>query len=72
MKQDLKTIEEMLDLFGEDAFYTISLYGYNIAFQGKFNSSIIKRCQQDGYTHDLQDNGYVYMRKNNIVITLTD
>lgn len=72
MKQHLKTIEEMLDLFGENAFYTISLYGYNTTLQGKFNSNIIKRCRQDGWAHNVEDNGFVYLRKDNVIIILTD
>ena len=72
MKQHLKTIEEMLDLFGENVFYTISLSDYNTTLQGKFNSSIIKRCQQDEWAYNVEDNGFVYLRKNNVIIILTD
>jgi len=61
----------MLDLFGEGAFYAISLYSYSVNFQGKFNSNIIIRCQQDGYSVSVSESGYIELKKDNTSITLT-
>ena len=72
MKQHIKTIEEMLELFGEKAFYTISFDEYGVSFQGKFHSGIIQRCQQLKYTLEITTNGYVSLTKDQIKIILTE
>lgn len=71
MRKNFKTIEEMLDLFGDEAFYAIGLYEYSVTFQGKFNSSMIVRCQQDGYVASVNESGYLELKKDNVTITLT-
>lgn len=72
MKQHLKTIEETIELFGDKAFYSISFDEYGVAFQGKFHSGIIQRCQQEGYIFEITTNGYVSLTKDKIKITLTE
>lgn len=73
MKQHLKTIEETIELFGDKAFYTISFDEYGVAFQGKFHSGIIQRCQQLGYTFEIHGaTGFISLTKEQIKITLTE
>jgi hypothetical protein len=72
MKQHLKTIEEFLDLFGEEAFYSITLRDHNITLQARFNPSLIKRLRQDDYTYEIDADGYVRLIKNGLEIILTN
>ena len=72
MRQHFKTIEETLELFGNEAFYTISVDNFGISFQGKFHSQIVRECLDEGYTFGNSSNGYVILTKNQIRIILTD
>lgn len=71
MKDNIKIVEEMIYLFGEEAFYCISMYGYEVAFQGKFNQKIVIQCQKDGYNIEVDTNGHLCFKKDLIRITLT-
>lgn len=72
MKQYLKTIEETIELFGDKAFYTISFDEWGMSFQGKFQSSIVKKCLEQKYTFEYTTTGYVILTKDQIRIILTD
>lgn len=72
MKQHLKTIEEMLDLLWEKAFYTITFDEYGVSFQGKFHSLIVKKCLEEGYKFEITTNGFVSLVKDQIKVILTE
>jgi hypothetical protein len=72
MKNYINTVEAMIELFGENAFYNITFDEYGVRFQGKFHSAITKRCQKDGYKYSLDLNGFVRLENNEIIITLTE
>ncbi len=71
MNNNFKIAKEAVELFGENAFYSITINTYGVTLQGKFNPSIIQRCKQDDYLLAFDDNGYVNITKENITITLT-
>lgn len=71
MKTNFDAAKQLMELFGEKAFYSISVSEYNVTAQGKFNPSIVQRCKEDGYTCGFSDNGFINMAKDNILIILT-
>jgi len=45
MRKNLRRVKIMLTLFGESAFYVISLYEGHIDFQGRYSSEILKKAK---------------------------
>jgi hypothetical protein len=71
MKANLKIANDLLDLFGESAFYNISVWDDKVVLQGKFQPPISQRCNADEYTVEVDNSGYFHMKKGNVVIILT-
>lgn len=63
--------KEAIELFGEKSFYTISISEYNVILQGEFDSGIVKRCKEDEFILSFDDNGFVQLTKDNLIIILT-
>jgi len=73
MKNNLKRINVLLEMFPVDSFYTININQSGISLQGVYNSDILLLARKNKFIHgSLCDiNGYVEMRRDNICITLT-
>ena len=67
MEEKLKALEEAFEPFHNDCGF----YAVNISLQGHFNSIITKVASKMGYVTTLDDNGFISLKKGNIVITLT-
>jgi len=71
MKNNLEKVSKIVELFGDNAFYKISVYSGCINLYGKFDTSIVQRCMKDGYHTRFDENGCPQLDKDNVVITLT-
>lgn len=67
LHKKLMALEEAFEPFHNDCgFYVV-----NISLQGHFNSIITKVASKMGYVNTIDDNGFISLKKGNIVITLT-
>ena len=72
MKTQMRIIEAMLKIFGDTAFYTISMSRFgSTSFQGNFKSELVATAQRYRFTPTFLENGFVDLRRGNITITLT-
>ena len=73
MKNNLKKINVLLEMFPVNSFYSIATTQLEISLQGKYNSDIVLLARKNKFINEslCKINGYVKMRRGNICITLT-
>jgi len=49
MEEKFNKIREVVNLFGEDAFYSIDITKYGIRFQGDINKDSVRLAEESGF-----------------------
>jgi hypothetical protein len=71
MKNHLRRIRAILNHFGVDAFYCITIYQGHISFQGNFSSGKVALARKLKFIEQIADSGYVELDRGVYNITLT-
>ena len=73
MKNQLRRLKVLLNMFPEDAFYTISIKESSISLQGDYKSENVLLAQKCKFSNAgiCGVNGYLQMQRGNIEIILT-
>ena len=62
MEEKFNKIREVVNLFGEDAFYSIDITNYGIRYQGYINRDSIQIAEDAGYTKEKTEKFLVYKK----------
>jgi len=49
MEEKFNKIREIVNIFGEDAFYSIDITKYGIRFQGDINKDSVRLAEESGF-----------------------
>ena len=71
MKEQLRKLRLLGNVFNLNMFYDIDLEYSEIKLQGKFNTEIVKICVRLKFRESFHPDGYLKFRRNNIEIILT-
>ena len=72
MKKNLRRLNRILKIFGEDSFYFISLTPLSIHLQGQFSQRMLRLANDLEFHISLLKDGMIILKRDNYMITLTD
>ena len=71
MKDNIRRLQWCLRLFGYKSFYSVGAKEYGVTMQGFFSADVAKKAKSLRFYQEIDDNGYIRLKRGNIEITLT-
>ena len=71
MKDNIRRLQWCLRLFGYKSFYSVGATEYGVTMQGVFSTDVTKKAKSLRFYQEIDDNGYIRLKRGNIEITLT-
>lgn len=71
MEDNIRRLKWCLKLFGYKNFYSVGATEYGVTMQGAFSTDVTKKAKSLRFSHSVEDNGYMILKRGNIEITLT-
>ena len=68
MEEKFNKIREIVNLFGEDAFYSIDITKYGIRFQGDITRDSVRLAEDAGFTKQ-KTSAYIVFEKDDNRLT---
>jgi hypothetical protein len=72
MKNNLTRLHALLRIFGERHFYHCEATASSATCMGKFNSELLLKALKYRFKMEVSSNGFIWLRRGNYSITLTD
>ena len=71
MKDNLRRLNRVINMFGEGVFYTVTATEYNVNCQGKYDAYLVSRLTKLKFGCTVDANGYLILSRDNIRVALT-
>jgi hypothetical protein len=71
MKDNIRRLQWCLKLFGYKNFYSVGATEYGVTMQGVFSADVAKKAKSLRFSQEINDNGYIILKRGNIEIILT-